>query len=95
MRATQFGNRPLGVVEPEVLSKDPNLRIYVRWGHPCFRGSMGACVPLEMRTLVTGLFPREGTGGCYCVVLIYSDPFYSSLKVSNFLSNNIIILGIY
>ena len=38
----------LVVVEPEVLSKDPKMRIYEMWGHPCFRGSMGASVPLEM-----------------------------------------------
>ena len=49
------------VVESEVISKDPKTRIYVRWVHPCFRGMKGACVQLEKRTLVTGLFPREGT----------------------------------
>ena len=61
--------------------KPPNLRIYVRRDQPCLRGSMGACFPIEEWTLVIGLFPREGTRGCSCVVLIYSDPYYSSLKV--------------
>ena len=63
--------------------KPPNSKMYVRWGHPGFWGSMGACVPIEMRTHMIGLFPREGTGCCSCVVLIYSDPFYSSLKVKS------------
>ena len=61
--------------------KAPNLRIYVRLVQPCFRGYMGACFPTEMRTIVTGLFPREGMDCFSCVVLIDSDPFYSSLKV--------------
>ena len=42
---------------------------------------------------MTGLFPREGTGGCSCVVLIYSDPFYSSLKVPFSFSINTIIFN--
>jgi hypothetical protein len=42
---------------------------------------MGACVPFEVWNHAIGLFPREGIGSCSCVVLIYSDPFYSSLKV--------------
>ena len=71
----------LAVVGAGRYFKLPNLMIYVRGDHPCFRGSMGACVPIEIRNEVTGLFPREGTGGCSCVVLIYSDPSYSSLKV--------------
>jgi hypothetical protein len=64
----------LVVVEPEVISKDPKMRIYERRGHPCFRGTTGACVPLEIRTLVTGLFSREGIGGFCSLVLIYSHP---------------------
>ena len=71
----------LTVVGAWVFAKPPNMRKSVRWGHPGLRGSMGACVPFEIWTYVTGLFPREGTGCCSCVVLIISDPFYSSLKV--------------
>ena len=69
------------VVGAGVFLNPPNWKIYVRWGHPGLRGSMGAWVPFEMWTYVTGLFPREGSGCCSCVVLFYSDPFYSSLKV--------------
>ena len=76
----------LAVVGAGVFSKPPYLRNTVRWRHPYHKGSMGACVPIEMRTHMIGMFPRERIGCCSCFVLIYSDPFYSSLKVRNVIS---------
>ena len=69
----------LAVVGAGRYFKPPNSKIYERWVQPCLRGSMGACVPIKMWTFVTGLFPRKGTGGCSCVVIIYLNHFYSSL----------------